>query len=282
MTDYRPSGFSILPPVVKNLIIINGLMFLATIALSNIGIDLIEKFGLHYFGAEKFRPFQLITYMFMHGGIAHIFFNMFAVWMFGNAIENLWGGSKFLAYYIITGLGAAFTHYAVVHFQMQPTIDFIHQFVANPDIDALASFFDSEHFRVTSTEILQNFNAFREQYNSLLRSSNNEQALDLSVNYLLQYKQDFLNAHVVVGASGSLFGVLLAFGMMFPNQHIYLMFFPFPIKAKWFVMAYGAIELFSGIRQNPEDNVAHFAHLGGMLFGFILIKLWHQKRADDF
>lgn len=277
MNGYRPSGFSILPPVVKNLIIINGLMFLATIALP---IDLIDILGLHYFASEKFKSYQLITYMFMHGGVAHIFFNMFAVWMFGNAIENLWGGQKFLAYYIITGLGAAFTHYIIVHFQIQPMLAVINDYISTPDPDKLTAFLDSQYFKVASNEILLHFNEFKEQYNFLLHSGNPEKAVDLSVSFMEQYKADYLNAHVVVGASGSLFGILLAFGMMFPNQHIFLMFFPFPIKAKYFVMIYGAIELFSGLRNSPEDNVAHFAHLGGMLFGFILIKLWQKGKSN--
>ncbi len=274
MNDYRPSSFSILPPVVKNLIIINGLLFLATTALP---IDLIDLLGLHYFASEKFKWYQLISYMFMHGGMAHIFFNMFAVWMFGNAIENLWGGQKFLAYYLITGLGAAFTHYVIVYWQMQPLLGAVNDYLAHPGADALTTFLDSEYFKVSSNEILQHFNEFKEEYNSLLHSGNVEKAMDLSVVFIEQYKADYLNGQIVVGASGSLFGILLAFGMMFPNQHIYMMFIPFPIKAKYFVMGYGALELFSGIRNSPEDNVAHFAHLGGMLFGFILIKLW-QKR----
>lgn len=274
MNHYRPSGFSILPPVVKNLIIINALMFLATIALP---FDLIDLLGLHYFGSEKFRPYQLVTYMFMHGGMAHIFFNMFAVWMFGNAIENLWGGQKFLAYYIITGLGAAFTHYVIVHFQIQPILEIINDYIAHPDSDKLSAFLDSGYFRIASSEIMQHFNEFKTEYNFLVHSGSMEKAMDLSVVFMEQYKADYLNAHVVVGASGSLFGILLAFGMMFPNQHIFLIFFPFPIKAKYFVIAYGAIELISGLRNSPEDNVAHFAHLGGMLFGFIMIKLWQGK-----
>lgn len=279
MNDYRPSGFSILPPVVKNLIIINGLLFLATMVLP---IDLIDILGLHYFASEKFRVYQLITYMFMHGGMAHIFFNMFAVWMFGNAIENLWGPRRFLAYYLITGLGAAFIHYLVVHFQMLPILAVINDYLANPDPDKLTAFLDSGYFKIASSEIMQNYNVFRSEYNFLLQTGNIEKAMNLSVEFLAQYKTDYLNAHVVVGASGSLFGILLAFGMMFPNQQIFLLFFPFPIKAKYFVMIYGAIELISGLRGSPEDNVAHFAHLGGMLFGFLLIKIWQTRRTGDY
>lgn len=271
MNDYRPSGFSILPPVVKNLIIINGLMFLATMALP---IDLIDILGLHYFTSEKFKSYQLITYMFMHGNMAHIFFNMFAVWMFGNAIENLWGGKRFLIYYIITGLGAAFTHYLVVYFQVQPVVALINAYLSNPDpavFEDLWSTLPRVHF----SEDLQYLVS---AYNNATTAGTLQEITQSSLDVLSQYKIDFLNSHLVVGASGSLFGILLAFGMMFPNQHIYMMFIPFPIKAKYFVIGYGAIELISGLRNNPGDNVAHFAHLGGMLFGFILIKIWQKRK----
>lgn len=219
-----------LPPVVKNLLIINGLFFLATLTFENLGVDLTDKFGLHFPLASSFRPYQLLTYMFMHGNFMHLFFNMFALWMFGNTLENVWGPKRFLIYYLITGIGAAICHYTVVYFQMQPVFDEINANVAN----ALAA----EGYR-------------QEVYNMI---------------------------PVVVGASGSVFGILLAFGMMFPNTMLYI-YFAIPIKAKWFVILYGAIELFSGIASIDGDNVAHFAHLGGMLFGFILIKYWQKKKT---
>ena len=276
--QFRPSGFSLLPPVVKNLLIINFLFFIATIVLeSKFGIDLIDILGLHFPGSEKFAPYQIITYMFMHGGFAHIFFNMFAVWMFGNVLENYWGGKRFLIYYLLTGIGAAVTHYAVVYFNdLSPALNFINDYLANPDFDKLNAFFNSEYFKIQTYEMQQNYNDFINSYNSLITSGATQKATSLSVNYMVQYKANFLNLPNVVGASGSLFGVLLAFGMLFPNTLLYL-YFAIPIKAKYFVILYGAIELFSGFA-DKSSNVAHFAHLGGMLFGFILIKLWGTNR----
>ncbi|MDQ3048981.1 MAG: rhomboid family intramembrane serine protease, partial [Bacteroidota bacterium] len=206
--------------------------FLATIVLQNQGVDLTDKLGLHFPGSEKFMPHQIITYMFMHGDFMHLFFNMFALWMFGNTLENVWGPKRFLIYYLITGIGAAICHYVVLYF-----VDL------KPILDGLNS------APITSDQ-------------------------------LIQYKENLLNAPLVVGASGSVFGILLAFGMLFPNTMLYV-YFAIPIKAKWFVVIYGALELFSGLRGAPGDNVAHFAHLGGMLFGFILIKYW-QKRSNRF
>jgi membrane associated rhomboid family serine protease len=228
--QYRPNSFTLLPPVVKNLLIINGLFFLATNVLgSQLGFDLSDKLGLHFPLADSFRPYQIITYMFMHANFMHLFFNMFALWMFGNTLENFWGPKRFLTYYMITGIGAAICHYAVVYFEMQP--------------------------------ILQEINA-------QISNAYEQEAL----------KQQVYNAHVVIGASGSVFGILLAFGMLFPNTMLYI-YFAIPIKAKWFVVLYGAAELISGITGAAGDNVAHFAHLGGMLFGFILIQYWKKKKT---
>lgn len=258
MSQFRPSRFQLLPDVVKNLLIINGLFFLATIVLgSRFGIDLTDLLGLHFPGSEKFKPYQLISYMFMHGSFAHIFFNMLAVWMFGSAIENVWGPKKFLVYYIITGLGAAVIHYSIVAWQITPMLDAIDAYITNPDHDTWMGF-------VT-------------QFNQLPQYQNLSEALPLPVEEVYRFREEFLNLPNVVGASGALFGILLAFGMMFPNSIIYL-YFAIPIKAKYFVILYGAIELYMGLSNNPNDNVAHFAHLGGMLFGFFLIKLWNKNR----
>jgi membrane associated rhomboid family serine protease len=242
----RPGGFNILPPVVKNLLIINGLFFLATMALSRYGIDLVEMLGLFIPQSEYFRPHQLVSYIFMHGGMNHIFFNMFALWMFGNAIENYWGGKRFLIYYMVTGLGAGFIHLGVMELQL---------FSVLKDL----SFDQIEMVKTEGCAVLQ-------------AGKNYSDAGLAQLNALLNTP--------TVGASGSVFGLLLAFGMMFPNAQIYL-YFLFPIKAKYFVIGYGLIELFSGISNRAGDNVAHFAHLGGMIFGFILIKFW-QKKGSQF
>lgn len=275
MQQFRPGGFTLLPPIVKNLLIINGLFYLATIALGNsLGIDLYRVLGLHFPGSQNFAPYQFITYMFMHGSPTHLFFNMFALWMFGNVLENVWGPKRFLLYYIITGLGAALLHYAILYWQMLPTLRAINEVLNNPDPESLKMFLESEYFKIGSQEINNNFRLFLRDYNSLINEAPN-QAMVRAVNFLNQYKIDFLNLPVVVGASGAVFGILLAFGMLFPNSMIYL-FFAIPIKAKYFVIAYGAMELYFGISR-PGSNVAHFAHLGGMLFGYLLIRYWKSK-----
>ncbi len=277
----RPNSFSYLPLVVKNLLIINGLFFLAALAMTNMGINLEDKLGLHFPFSEKFQPYQLITYMFMHGGFMHLFFNMFALWMFGNTLENLWGPKRFLTYYMITGIGAAVCHYAVVYFQIQPTLNVIKAYISNPSLESFQVFLDSEHLKFSNIEMLNHFNeTIPTFYNQAIESQNYSEALRITVDYMYLFKADFLNTPVVVGASGSVFGILLAFGMLFPNTMLYI-YFAIPIKAKWFVILYGAMELFSGIANSPTDNVAHFAHLGGMLFGFILIKFW-QKQNNHF
>lgn len=214
--NYRIQGFSFLPPVVKNLLILNVLFYLADISLATRGIDLSRWLGLHYFTAEQFYPFQFLTYMFMHGNFSHLFFNMFALWMFGYALENYWGSRRFLVYYLVTGIGAGLIQSGVQAWELVP--------------------------------IMQKYDPVSVQH--------------------------YIDNIVTVGASGAVFGILLAFGMCFPNVPIYLYFF-IPIRAKWFVIIYGLIELFAGIG-GTADGVAHFAHLGGMIFGFLLILYWKR------
>jgi membrane associated rhomboid family serine protease len=239
MSEIRLNNYSLLPPVVKNLLIINGIMFLATWVLQSRGEDLVALFGLHYFTAQDFKIWQPITYMFMHGGWTHIFFNMFALWMFGSTLENTWGSKRFLFYYIICGIGAGFIQLIVIGLQ-------IHFLSQNIPPDAIQYIYEN------GAQLL------REGKNYLGELG----ALNLAINA------------TTVGASGSVFGLLLAFGMMYPNNKIYI-YFLFPIKAKWFVIAYGALELWLGVT-GTNDSIAHFAHLGGMLFGFFLILHWNK------
>lgn len=222
--QYSPTGFSFLPLVVKNLLIINGIMFLADFVLARLGIDLSGILGLHFFLASDFHPHQLLTYMFMHGNFGHLFFNMFALWMFGNTLENIWGSKRFLLFYVLCGLGAGL---------MQEGVQYIEY--------------------VTTLSNYQNVN----MGGSIVPMS------------------EYLNYMTTVGASGAIYGLLLAFGIMFPNSLIYL-YFAIPIKAKWFVIAYAVIELLSGIFSSG-DQVAHFAHLGGMLVGLVIILVWKKK-----
>jgi membrane associated rhomboid family serine protease len=276
--QFRPNRFNILPPVVKNLLIINGLFFLATLGVgAAFHYDLNNLLGLHYIGASDFRPYQYVTYMFMHSShnFSHILFNMFALWMFGNTLENVWGSKKFLIYYLLTGLGAGIVYTFWIHFQLAPTLNAIDTFLNHPSIASFVEFRNSDYFQIGSYDIQNNFNAFANEYNRII-ATNPAQALQDSIHFMEQYRVDFLNAHTVIGASGAIFGILLAFGMMFPNSVLYL-YFAIPIKAKWFVILYGLFELYSGLSNNPNDNVAHFAHIGGMIVGLIIILYWKKK-----
>jgi len=275
--------WSMMPPVVKNLLIINGLMFLASLTFeSSIGLDLNDLLGLHYFQSEKFNIFQIVSYMFMHGSISHIFFNMFAVWMFGSAIENVWGSKRFLIYYLLTGFGAAIIHYMTIYIDMAPIISQMEAIIYSPNADAIIGFANAHPWGnyIDSIRYPQIYEETLEFYNNTLQTlntnPNDSGALrDASV-FFQDYLRHYLNLPNVIGASGSLFGILLAFGMMFPNMRLYMIFIPIPIKAKYLMIGYGAMELFSAVQNNPGDNVAHFAHLGGMLFGFIIIKFWEK------
>jgi membrane associated rhomboid family serine protease len=278
LDQYSPTGFRVLPPVVKNIIIINVLFYLATIGLgSALNIDLTDILGLHYFAASKFAPYQFITYMFMHGGFSHIFFNMFALWMFGSVLENVWGPKRFISFYIIAGIGAALTHYLIFYFQINPVLQQMELFINNPSFASLQQFVASHKFQISesSGDILPLFEQFEKSFIVLQQDHSNIQALQVAVNFVTDYKEHFLNIPVVIGASGAIFGLLLAFGMLFPNSLIYLYFF-IPMKAKWFVIIFGVIELVSGF-YDTGSNVAHFAHLGGMAFGFLLIIYWNRK-----
>ncbi|MDD4847720.1 MAG: rhomboid family intramembrane serine protease [Bacteroidales bacterium] len=273
--QYQVGRFNVLPPVVKNLLIINVLFYLATFTFERFGIDLVDKLGLHFFISEHFRFYQIFTYMFMHGSFAHIFFNMFALWMFGSAIENIWGSKRFLIYYLVTGIGAAVLHYIVFYLEYLPTLQAIDAFIDNPDVQSFINFMQGEVFKVVSNDVAQSANLVISDFNSLV-NINSTEALQIATDFMRQYRVDLLNAPVIVGASGAVFGLLLAFGMMFPNSYVYI-YFAIPMKAKWFVVLYGAIELISGFSNISGDSVAHFAHLGGMLFGYLLIVYWRKK-----
>jgi membrane associated rhomboid family serine protease len=274
---YSPQGFSILPPVVKNLLIINILMYFATVVVEKYGIHLYDWLGLHFWESDLFHPYQFITYMFMHGNLAHLFFNMFALWMFGAAIENYWGAKRFLIFYLVTGIGAALTHYGIIAWQMLPTLNYLDACIANPTIETINALAQHHKFVIdpNNAELINGFEIFKENVDNINYGSNILESKNAINEYLSQYREYLVSQPNIVGASGSIFGLLLAFGMMFPNSLIYLYFF-IPIKAKWFVIGYGLIELIYGI-SGTSDGVAHFAHLGGMLFGLLLILYWRKK-----
>jgi membrane associated rhomboid family serine protease len=220
-----------IPVVTKNLIAINVLMFLALLAFERSGIDLNNLLGLHLFLAPDFHPYQLVTYMFMHGGFTHILFNMYAVWVFGSILERVWGSSRFLLFYIVTGVGAGL---------VQELVQYLY------------------------------FSMNLAQYTQVNMGGG-----------LIVPMAEYLNLWTTVGASGAVYGILLAFAMTFPNEQLFMIPFPFPIKAKYFVMIFGALELFTGLSNNVGDNVAHFAHFGGMIFGIVLFLYWRKKGKID-
>jgi membrane associated rhomboid family serine protease len=262
-----------MPPAVLNLIIINVILFLATYVLANSGIDLVKTLGLYYPGSELFRPYQLLTHMFMHGGFTHLFFNMFALWMFGRVLEQVWGSKRFLIYFFVTGLGAAGLHLLVNALSIGSLTNEAQALINTLSPDAFGEFLKHRfpEYQGQVSEFVTNWSL----------DPDNPMYLGQAPEYIRQLTQLRMNIPTV-GASGAVFGVLLAFGMLFPNTQLMLLFPPIPIKAKWFVMIYGAIELYLGFRNAAGDNVAHFAHLGGMIFGFILIKYWNRSKRNQF
>jgi membrane associated rhomboid family serine protease len=235
-------GFFGMPPVVKNIIMINVLMLLATYAAQSVfQIDLNSILGLYFPKSEQFKPVQIITHMFMHGGFWHIFFNMYALYIFGQVLENVWGPKRFFIFYIVCGLGAAFTHEAVIAFQYNHLVHSL----STEDLQIVLN---------EGTAYLNQGKVFTDE--------------------TMKSLQLLLNTPTV-GASGAIFGVLLAFGVLFPNTQLMLIFPPIPFKAKYLVIGYGAIELYLAVTQ-PGSDIAHAAHLGGMLFGYLLIRYWRK------
>ena len=209
-----------MPPVVKNLIMINVLMYLITVITGNF---MYENFALFYFKSPFFKPYQLVTHMFMHGGFTHILFNMYTLYIFGCVLERVWGSQKFLFYYFVTGIGAALLHMGVMYLQLRG-------YIADYNAGDMFAQSSIQSILVTPT----------------------------------------------VGASGAIYGLLLAYGMLFPDNIMQLIFPPVALKAKWFVIIFGALELLLGL-SGRGGNVAHFAHLGGMIFGFFLILYWKKN-----
>ena len=220
-----------LPPITKNLLIINVLCWMGTMAMAKYGIDLHKLFGLHFVLAPSFRIWQLVTYMFLHEGFGHIFLNMFAVWMFGRIMEIQWGSKRFLIFYLLCGIGAGLTQ---------------------------------ELFQYVQYEV------------TLIQSG-----LEITPD-VIHALRSYMNAFLTVGASGAVYGILLGYGMTFPDNQLFIIPIPVPIKAKWLVAGYVVIELVRGLRASAADNVAHFAHLGGMLAGFLILLYWkHKDRKDN-
>jgi len=249
MSQYRQSPFANLTPVVKNLLIINVICFIPFLIFDHGEANgpTTTLFGMHYFGSDDFRIWQIITYMFMHGGFTHIFFNMFALFMFGPIVESSLGSKRFFNLYFICGIGAALLQLLVQAIQIHGIIG---GFILPHTGQLNSQGIDIAYFQYGGNDIAGKLYGI---YNGPL-----------------------------VGASGAIFGLLVAFGMLYPNMEMFLFFIPVPIKAKYLVPGYIILEIWLGVGQYGGDNVAHFAHLGGALFGFLLIKLWGIKGSNNF
>ncbi len=250
-----------LTPAVKNLLIINVLVFMAQTMLP-LGGRIDDIFALHTFGSDKFRLLQTVTSIFMHGSWGHLFVNMFALWMFGSILENDIGTRRFLVYYFVCGIGGGILHDLVLMWQSWGMGDMAQAFFDNPSNSTLIDFISRYGEGIYT---VPSFDGASPDNYPLVQGA--EQAVSEIVK--------LYNDRITVGASGAVFGVLLAFGMMHPNDRIMLLIPPIPMKAKYFVMAYGLLELMLGVTGN--DNIAHFAHLGGMLFGFALLVYWRRR-----
>ena len=223
MYQYNRGGFfASIPLVIKNIIIINAFMLILTMINREF---MIEHFALFYPASAFFKPWQILSHIFMHGNFGHLLFNMYALWMFGSVLEQLWGPKKFLLYYLVTGLGAAALHMGVQWIEASSLVNAI-----------------------------------------------NENGAD-AMNALTRYR--ILMNTPTVGASGAVYGILLAYGMLFPNNELRIIFLPIALKAKYFVIIFAVIELILGLVGG--GNIAHFAHLGGMIFGYFLIRYWKKR-----
>lgn len=238
--SYGRRGFMGMPPVVLNLIIINALLLLITMIFGD-KINLYRILGLFYVSSPDFKTWQFVSYMFMHGDFYHLLFNMFALWMFGSILEQVWGPKRFLTFYMITGIGAGLVQLLVAFIRIQ----------------SIENILTPEQLQDVYTRGPELWSQGKTYIDGTMAALNR-----------------IINTPTV-GASGAVFGILLAFGMMFPNTMLYV-FFAIPIKAKYFVIIYGVAELYFGVT-GTQDGIAHFAHLGGMVFGFFMVKYWKKK-----
>jgi membrane associated rhomboid family serine protease len=252
-----------LTPTVRILLFINiGVFLLAT----QLGLGWL---ALYPVGSQSFQPWQFLTYMFMHGGLGHIFGNMFGLISFGPLLEQRWGAQRFLTFWLVCGIGAGILYSGVRFYELNKMNEARLAFQQEPSGVAFADFFRDNAPEARGFEVVA----------AALQRNPDDAGLIASANETINaiYGRSFNSP--MVGASGALFGILFAFAYLFPNTELMLLFFPFPIKAKYFVALYGLYELYSGFKRVPGDNVAHFAHLGGILIGFILLKLWERNRT---
>jgi len=257
-----------LTPVVKNLLIINVVVFLLQTLMG--GVNFTGILSLWKVGSDNFAPYQFFTYMFAHGGFGHILFNMLGLVFLGPLLEQFWGPKKFVTFYLVTGIGAGLLYSGIEYVRMNNLESQVEEYVISPTPDNLNVFVDnnSNYFGPSIYDFISEFS----------KQPDNQQYIAESKSIVKSLYNQAFNYGSMLGASGAIYGILMAFGMLFPNTELMLLFPPIPIKAKWLVLILGGIALYSGLSRNPGDNVAHFAHLGGMIFAFIMIKYWQSQR----
>lgn len=257
-----------LTPVVKNLLIINVVVFLLQTLVG--GVNFTGILSLWKIGSENFAPYQFFTYMFAHGGFGHILFNMLGLVFLGPLLEQFWGPKRFVTFYLITGIGAGLLYSGIEYYRMNKLEEQVEEYVMNPSPDNLNVFVDknSNYFGPSIYDFISEFS----------KQPDNSAYVNESKAIVKNLYDKAFNYGSMLGASGAIYGILMAFGMLFPNTELMLLFPPIPVKAKYLVLVLGGIALYSGLSRNPGDNVAHFAHLGGMIFAFIMIKYWQSQR----
>lgn len=284
MTEFRLSSFQILPVIIKNIIIINGLMFLAQLTFDRVGDadGLVVQMGwmakhlaLHHILSPFFKAWQLVTHLFMHGSIMHLLGNMFALWLFGSTLENLWGPKRFLIFYLVCGLGAALLHLGFLYYENFQMLQDFQSFRNSPSLGKFLQFYNNYPMDAGYNQPL----AFR-----IARAWEQEpqsvQFVEQAMVVITKHVNTTLSTPTL-GASGAVFGCLAAFGYLFPNTYIYLYFF-IPIKTKWFVLFYIGFELIMAINNSAGGGVARWAHIGGALFGFLLVYFWNKTNRKTF
>lgn len=278
MTEFRPTQFQVLPVVIKNLLIINVLFFLGQKAFASGNIISMEDvLALHHVKSPFFQPWQMITHMFLHGDLWHLIGNMFALWMFGSILENLWGPKRFLTFYFVCGLGAAVLHLAFLVYDFNPILADYQAVIKNANTASINAFL-VEH-------VPQNVRAFNEaggqQVLETLKSPVlSAREIDMMSDFITRFTNEVISTPTL-GASGAVFGVLAAFIYLFPNTYIYLYFFV-PVKAKWLGLVYFGYEIYMALQNSAGDNIARWAHIGGALVGFLLVLTWNKKNRRKF
>jgi membrane associated rhomboid family serine protease len=266
-------------PAILNIIIINVILFIAKIIFgSTYHLDIDKYLGLYFPYNSNFKPWQLISHMFMHADFFHIFLNMLSLWMFGTVLEKVWGAKKFLIFYFVCGIGAAICYLGVEYYNYLQVVKSANFFLNHPTPSTLLSFLNKNSLSIPN-DLMNEIEFWKS-------NPNNTEVANSLKHLVINYKDSLANmdarfAVPMIGASGAVYGILLGYGYLFPNTIIYFQLF-IPIKAKYLVFIYAGIELFSTWRNVPGDNVAHVAHLGGMLFGFILIYIWNKKNRNTF